>query len=198
GVAEVSAGLRQAQHLRARSLGLQQEGGEIRRSERYPYRTDVLAAVRLDHLGGRVLQLRAEGIIRRQIEPALAAGVDDGGCGAVGEGGRIVDIVDRVGRAVLVGQGRAARADDEQWHFLHRRNFRHGDIDPGVGPAQQQVEASLVGPLAELRRPDVGLVLVVGAQRHDLLAEYRAAEVRDRHVDGLNPARAEYVRVHAG
>jgi len=28
---------------------------------------------------------------------------------------------------------------------------------------------------------------VVGGQRHDLLAQHRAAEVCDRHVDGLDP-----------
>ena len=154
--------------------------------------------MRLDHFGSCALQLSAERVIRRQIEPGLAAAVDDGARGAVGERGRIVDIVDRVGGAVLVGQGRAARADDEQRHFLHCSDFRHADIDPGVGSAEQHVEAMLVRPLAELRRPDVGLVLVVRGQRHDLLTEHRAAEVRNRHVDGLDPACAEHVRVHAG
>src|SRR4029077_762717 len=110
-VAEIGAGIGQTQHLRTGCLGLQQEGGEIRGPERYAYRADVLAAVRLHHLGGRVLQLRTERVVRRQIEPGLAAGVDDGGRAAVGERGGIVDIVDRVGGAVLVGQGRAARAD---------------------------------------------------------------------------------------
>jgi len=43
-----------------------------------------------------------------------------------------------------------------------------------------------------------GLFWLVGGQRHDLLAEHRAAEVGDRHVDGLDPAGAEHVRVHAG
>ena len=61
---------------------------------------------------GRVgLQLRAERVVGGQEVPALAAGLDDGGCGALGQRDRVVGVVHGVRRALLVGQRRAARAD---------------------------------------------------------------------------------------
>ena len=50
---------------------------------------------------------------------------------------------------------------------------------------------------AEFRGPDVGLVLVVGGNELDLLAEHLAAEIGDRHLRGLDAALADHVGIEA-
>ena len=47
-------------------------------------------------------------------------------------------------------------------------------------------------------RAEVGLVLVVGGQELDLVAEHAAAEIVDRHLGGLDAARADHVGIDAG
>ena len=75
---------------------------------------------------------------------------------------------------------------------------RHCEAHAGVGAAEHHGQAGGVGPLAELLLADVGLVLVVGGEDVDRLAQHRAAELRDRHLDRLDAARADDVRVGAG
>jgi hypothetical protein len=48
--------------------------------------------------------------------------------------------------------------------------------------ASDHVDAVAVDPFARFLRADVRLILVVGADDLDLLAEHRAAEVLDRHL----------------
>src|SRR5262249_16364747 len=87
---------------------------EEKSAERNAHRAEILPAVRLHHLGRGGLQLRAEGVVGRQVVPGLVAGIDHGRRSAVGERGGVVDVVDGVGRAILVGEGGAARADHDE------------------------------------------------------------------------------------
>jgi hypothetical protein len=54
------------------------------------------------------------------------------------------------------------------------------------------------GPLAGFGCGNVGFVLVVRVQHHDFSSQYRAAEIRDGHLDGLNSTHAEVVGYDSG
>ena len=103
--------------------------------------------------------------------------------------------MDGVGVAVLAGERGAGRPDGEERNMLLLVGGSDRQADPGVGAAELHGEAVRVGPFAELLLADVGLVLMVGGQDLDRLAEHRAAEIGDRHLDRLDAARADDVGV---
>ncbi len=76
----VVAGIGETDDAGARSLRLEQEGGEIRRAEGMPDAAQDFAAARLDDGRGVALQRLAEGVVGGQEEPALAPALDDGRC----------------------------------------------------------------------------------------------------------------------
>ena len=197
-IAEVAASVGQGHDLRPRSLRLQQVGREVRGRQRCPDRADDLPAAGVHDVGRRLLELGAECVVRGDEEPGLAALVEDRPGRAVGERGRIVAVVDHVGVAVLPGQRGARRADREEGNLPLLGDRRQGQADPGVGAAEQHREALCVGPFAKLARADVGLVLVVGCQEFDRLAERAAAKIGDRHLDPLDRPRAVHVRIDPG
>jgi hypothetical protein len=92
----------------------------------------------------------------------------------------------------------APRPDGEKRHFFNRRHFGHGYAHAGIGPADEHVQAILIGPLAKFRCADVRLVLVVDAEHDDFLAEHRTPGVGDRHVDGLDAALTLDIRIDPG
>ena len=73
-----------------------------------------LAAGCLDDRGGVALQRVAEGVVGGEEEPAVAALLDHGAAGAVGERIGVVGPVDGVGRAGLAGQVGGAGAGVEE------------------------------------------------------------------------------------
>ena len=156
-----------------------------------------LAAVGLDHLGGVAFQRRAEGVVGLQEVPALAAGLGHRAAGALGQRGGVVGPVDGGGRALVVGQRRAAGAHRDEQLVLFGGHLGHGQVGAGVRAADQHVHAVGVEPFARLGGGDVGLVLVVGVDQLDLLAADGAARVGDRHLDGFDAALAVDVGVHA-
>lgn len=87
----------------------------------------------------------------------------------------------------LVRRGRAG-ADADEDALLLRRHLAHRQRGGRVGAAQQHVDALLVHPLAGLGGGDVGLVLVIGRDQFDRLAEHLVARVLDRHLDRLDAA----------
>ena len=145
-----------------------------------------------------VLQLRAERVVGGEEEPRLAALVEDRRRGAVAERGRVVGVMDRVGRAILAGERGARRADRDERDFLLLGDGIHGEADAGVGAAEQHRQPVAVGPFAKLLGAERGLVLVIVGQHLDRLAERRAAEVRDRHLDRFDPLGTDDVGVEAG
>ena len=87
-VDRVAARIGEPHDLGARALRLQQERSEIGGAERMAYATYHLAAARLDEAGCVSLHRMAEGEIRGQEEPAVAALRHDrlGGAGSNGVG----------------------------------------------------------------------------------------------------------------
>jgi hypothetical protein len=90
---------------------------------------------------------------------------------------------DAVGRAVLVGQRGPNRTDNDINDLLLGGDLGHGDGDGSVGSGDEDVEALLVRPFAELRCTDIGLVLMVGHQGNYVSAEHRTAKIGDGHLD---------------
>src|SRR5690606_16663249 len=117
---------------------------------------------------------------------------------AVGQGDRVVCIVDGVGRALRVGQRGGAGAHHHEGLLLFGRHGRHGQGGGGIGAADQHVEMLLVEPFAGAGRGDVGLVLVVGGQQFDFLPVDLAPHVGDRHADGIGACITVDVGVYAG
>src|SRR4030081_666704 len=74
-VSGVAAGIGEADDLGLRRLRLQQEGGEVRGVDRMLDAAENFAATGRDDGGGISLQRMAEGVIRGQEEPAVAAGL---------------------------------------------------------------------------------------------------------------------------
>ena len=196
-VREIRAGIRQPQHLRAGRLRLQQERGIVGGAERGPHRAQHLAAIRQNHVSGRLLQLGTEGIIGGHEEPGLAALLDDGAGRAIAQRGRVVGVVHGVRRAIRSRERGTARADGNEGYLFRSRNLGHGDANAGVGSAEHHGQTVLVGPFAKLRRTDIRLVLMIDAQHRDFLAEHGTAEILDGQVDGFEAGLAQDVRIDA-
>ncbi|MNN32456.1 hypothetical protein D3C81_1461780 [compost metagenome] len=155
------------------------------------------AAVGLHHRRGIAFQRVAEGVVGGQEEPRLAALLDHRAAGALGQRHRVIGVVHRVRRALFVGQARGAGTDVDVDALLLRSDLVHRQRGARVGAAQQHVQPLLVHPFARLGGGDVGLVLVVGGNDFDGLAQHLAAAVLDRHLDGFQAAGAVDVGVQA-
>ena len=161
------------------------------------HRAGHRAAAGLDDVGRILLERMAEGIVGGQEEPALAALLDDGVAGAVGERIGVVGVVDGIGVAVLVGQARAGGADVDQDALLLARHLADGDGDRRIERVGDHVDALLVEPFARLLGADVRLVLVIGTEHFDVLAQYFAAEIGHRHPGGFDRTLAAEVGIQA-
>ncbi|MNS80053.1 hypothetical protein D3C72_1137200 [compost metagenome] len=193
----VAAGIGQRQHLRLGVLRLQQEGREVGGVERRLHRAQHGAALFLHDLGRVGFQGLAEGVVGGQEVPALVATADHGRAGALGERDGVVGVVHGVGRALFVGERRAARAVHDEDALLLLRHLGHGQGRAGAGAAEQHGQALRVDPLARLGGGDVGLVLVVGREQLDGHAVDLAAEVVDGHLDRQRAVLAFDVGVQA-
>ena len=71
GVDGVLRAVGQANHLGARVLGLQDEGGEVAGVERVAHIAQHLAAVGLDDVAGVFFQRVAKGVVHRQEVPGF-------------------------------------------------------------------------------------------------------------------------------
>ncbi|KAG0910632.1 hypothetical protein G6F32_016810 [Rhizopus arrhizus] len=81
-----------------------QIGSEIGAGQRRAHIAQDLAAVRLDDIAGVAFQRMAESIVRRDEEPAVAAGAGHGAARAVGQDVGVVDIVHAIARGRRVGE----------------------------------------------------------------------------------------------
>ncbi|MNT10796.1 hypothetical protein D3C72_1456450 [compost metagenome] len=86
--------------LRLGALRLEQEGREVGGVQRVEHRAHHFAAIGFDDGFGVGRQLLAEGVVRRQDEPALVAFVDHGGGRAARQGVGRVRPLHAVGRAL--------------------------------------------------------------------------------------------------
>jgi hypothetical protein len=113
----------------------------------------------------------------------------------------VVGPVHRGRRAGLAGEIGRRRAGNDDYLVLGPRHFLHRQRDARCRQVGDHLHALLVEPLAGDRRRDIGLVLVVGADDFDLLAEHRAAEIVDRHLrrdDRAGPAQIGVKARHVG
>ncbi|MCY1532585.1 hypothetical protein D9M68_678680 [compost metagenome] len=153
------------------------------------------AAAGLDHVHAGLFQRIAECVVGGQHEPALAALLDHGRRRAAGLRRRGIGVAHRVGRAGFLGQAVGARAGADEDFFLLGGDRADGKRGRRIRTADHQVHLVLVPPLARAVRRDVGPVLMVGRQDLDRLAQHLAAEIGNRHADGVQPARAIEVRI---
>ena len=197
GIDGVAACIGQAQNLGLGVLGLKQEGREVGGVQRVPDVAQHLAARGIDHAGGVGLQRLAKGVVGRQKEPALATQLHHCLARALGQRHGVIGIVHKIGAALIVGQGRSARAVDDVDLFLLIGHLAHGQTGTGGGAADQHVHALGVEPLARLAGCDIGLVLVVGRQYLDGLAQQLAAKVVHGHLHGQGSALAVHIGIEA-
>ena len=103
-----------------------------------------------------------------------------------------------VGAALLIGQHGSARAVVHEDAFFLGRYLGHGQCRGAVGAAKDQADVLLVNPFTGLAGGNIGLVLVVGRQQLDGLAQYFAAKVINGHLYGRGTVPAFHVSVEAG
>ncbi len=68
----------------------------------------------------------------------------------------------------------------------------------GIGDVEDRLDALFIEPLAGDVEADVDLVLMIGDHHLDRLAEHRAAEILDRHLERLHRTRPGEIGVGAG
>ena len=103
-VGGVAAGVGEPDDLGLRALRLQQERGEVGVVERMLDAAEHLAAIGGDDRSGIAFERVAEGVVRGEEEPGVAAGFHQRLAGAVGEHPGVVDPMDRVRRALRAGE----------------------------------------------------------------------------------------------
>ena len=197
-VDRVGAGVRHADHLRARRLRLEQVAREVRAALRVARRAEHLAAGLGDDLRRVRLERLAEHVVGGDEEPGVAAVLHDLAAGAVREGPVVVRVVHVVRRALLAGDRGGGGTGEERDPLLLGGHRHHGERGAAVDEVHDRVDLVLVEPLARGVRGDVALVLVVRGDDLDGLAEHLPAEVRDRHLHGEDGPRPGEVGVEAG
>ena len=106
--------------------------------------------------------------------------------------------LDAIGRARLAGEvGRRGGIEDDD-PVARLGEVLDRERDARIGDVENRLDAPLVIPLPRDGEADVDLVLVVGDQQLDRLAEHRAAEILDRHPRHFNRARPGEIGVGAG
>ena len=149
----VAAGIGQTDDLGLRRLRLQQERREIRGVQRMLDAADDLAAIGRDHGRGVALERGAEGVVRGEEEPAIAAGLHQRLPGAMGQHVGVVGPVHGVRRALRVGEirGRRARIDVDAVLFLD--DIVDRERDAGIRHVDDDVDLVDVEPLPrDIRR----------------------------------------------
>ncbi len=159
---------------------------------------DDLAAVLLHHLGHVALQGVAEGVVGGEHEPGIAALLHHRLGGAVGQRVGVIDPVDVVRRAVLVGDAGGGGTGDDAQAVVLLDHLGGGDGDRGGHQAGDQVDVAGIEPLAHGVGTHVGAVAVIGAEHLDGGAVDLAAEVLDGHLQGREAAGTGEVTVGAG
>ena len=194
----VAAGIGEPDHLGPRGLGLEQEGGEVLAREGMADLAQDLAARLRDDRLGVALERVAEGVVGGEEEPGVAAALDHGAAGALGQRVGVVGPVDGVGRACLPVRSDEPAPELMKILFFSLVIWLTASATEEVGTSSDDVDAVGVVPLPGDVRADVGLVLVVGRDDLDLDALVRRLEVLDRHAGGDHRAFAREVGIEAG
>ncbi len=146
---------------------------------------DDLAAIGQDDCGGVALERGAEGIIRGEEKPGIAAGLHQCLPGGMGKHVGVVGPVHGIRRALRVGEigGRGAGIDVDAVLFLD--DVVDGERDAGIRHV----------PLPRDRGADIGLVLVIAGDDIDLPALGGQTGILSRHLGGQRRARPGEVGV---
>ncbi|MNM87992.1 hypothetical protein D3C81_1001890 [compost metagenome] len=158
----------------------------------------VLAAAGIHGLAEVGFQRLAEGVVHGDVIPAVAALVDQAAHQRIRHGVGVPGPMESRGRAVLIGQRHGAAGGDDVDLLLLARHFLHRQRGRRVGEVDHHVDAVGIEPAARQRRSDIGLVLVIGGQHRDGLAQRLAAELLDGHLGGDDRALAGQVGIGAG
>ena len=178
----VRARVRQTDDLRLALLRGHHERCEIGGRNRMLGGAQHLAAVGVDDLACLFLQAVAEGVVGGQKEPVLAAALRDRAGRHVGERVGVIHIVHGAGHAQVVGQAVDAGAVEDDDLVLLLGDFEHRERGCGHGHVHERIDLASVEPFARLAGRDVGLVLVIGGDQFDLLAQHLASEIIDGHL----------------
>ena len=194
----VAAGIGEADHLGLGGLGLQQERREVRGVQRVLDAAGDIAAIGRHGRGGVTLEGGAEGVVGGQEEPAIAAGLGQRRAGAVGEHEGVVGPVDRVRRALRVGQvgGAGARIEEDGVLFLDDVVDRQRHA--GIRHIDDDIDLVDVEPLPRDVGADVRLVLVIAGDHVDLPALGEKAGIFHRHLRGQRRAGTADIRIQPG
>ena len=142
-IREVGSGVGEAEDLRARALRLQ----EVGRKSDVPSGTRTSPATvpppALTTSVAPLLELRAEGIVGGEEEPALAALVEDRLGRAVGERGRVVAVVDRVGVQSLPVSDAPAAPIAKNGTFFSLAAAAMARLTPVLDPPSSMVRPSV-------------------------------------------------------
>ena len=111
---------------------------------------------------------------------------------------RVIGPVEAVGGAGRARDRRGRGADDDVDLLLLGGDSLHRKRDRRRGEVGDHVHAFGVVPAPRDVACEIGLVLVIGADQLDLLAEHAAAEILDRHLRRLNRPFAAEIGVDAG
>ena len=106
--------------------------------------------------------------------------------------------LDAVRRAGLAGEigGRGGIEDDDPVASLGQVLNRQPHAR--IGDVEYRPHAPLVIPLPRDGEADIDLVLMIGDQELDRLAQHRTAEILDRHPRALRAARSRQIGIRAG
>ena len=194
----VAAGIGKADHLGLGILRLQQEGSEIRGAERMLARTQHLAAVLLDVVGGFRLDTLAERVIDRDEVPVLAAARHHRRrCRVAGRPG-VVDPLNGVGRTGLAGEIGTGGGRRQERHPRIPQQRIDGKTNGRIRHVDDGVDTFDIEPFARDRLSDIGLVLVIGVDDFDLDALAAAVEILRRHARGFHRTHAVGILEDAG
>ena len=198
GVGGVGTGVGQGDHISARGLRLQDEGGEVRGRERMANAANHFTAVGFHNAGNVRFHGMAEGVIGGQDEPGFAAFLHDRCRGTDGQRVGVIDIVDMVRRAMLVGDAGCGRAGYDAQLVVLFQNLGGRDGHRRCDHTADHVDLVVLNPAANRAGGHVRAVPVVGADDFDLGALDRATEILDGHFHGLQAVRAGQVPVGTG
>ena len=185
-------------NLRLGALRLQEEGREVGGVEREEHVAEHLAPAGRDDLAGVLLLRVTGGIVHGDEEPGVGAGLHQRAARRDRERVRVIGPVEAVGRAGRAGQRRRRRGHDDIDLFPLGGDSLHRKRDRGQGEVGDHVDAFDVIPAARDGGGEIKLVLVVGVDQLDLLAEHAAAEILDRHFRGFDRPLAVKIGVCSG
>ena len=144
------------------------------------------------------LERSAEGVIGGDEEEAVELLLDK----EAHQGDPVRPIVgvplDSVRRAGLAGEigGRGGIEDDDPVASLGQ--VLNGQPHARIGDVEDRPHPARVIPLPRDGEADIDLVLMIGDEEFDRLAQHGAAEILDRHARALRAARSRQIGVRAG